>query len=764
MNKTILSLTAVLATFAAGAQEQPASVSASGSGDGGQVSFIGDDVRIGIGIDNDGDLLGEYFHVFGDGEESAWIAEGYLGDKRLGLKLNYHWLSGVESYDDAVGRAEDARIRKLFIALDENEFDDRKATVGFGSESPRLFWGIYGMKSASGRRLINEDLSTIRTVNTFVEGNQVFEQETFDDTITRLFEQPYDYGVGARLGHYFENSMTRLRGGLDFEDGDEGAEQVTVSLGLEKYFANTGHSLALTAEHLQRSGPLVTDDSDTRGLLMYRYSFGDRYRPRQDFVERQVTVDEAETQSQPATRTERRPVQNRIELTDEAYFDFDRAFIRDDAESVLRDLVEQIKEKEIVSKINVVGHTCNIGTVEYNQDLSEQRARSAVDFLTRHGIDEDRIVWEARGELDPRYSNATEASRKRNRRVEIEFVSIEQDMEVVEVEVEAPESEHVKWVREPITDPAWISRALRNPVAHKRRVDTYRTESVEQQTRTTDPVLINTLPDIADDSAQTLRDRPVVIAVLANDSDEEGSLSVLSVTQPSNGMAEVNADDTVTYTPAPGFTGSDEFTYIAADADGAEGMATVTVTVSDPPIVAADDAAETRRNMAVSIDVLANDSGEGISLNAVGDAGNGTAVANNDGSVTYTPDRDFVGADSFTYTIVGPNANTAEATVSVTVAPFNRDPVAVDDEAETPKETPITIDALANDTDPDGDALTIISVSPAVTPFGTVEITADNRVLYTPNPGWWGGDEFTYTVSDGFGGQDSARVVLEVLF
>ena len=74
----------------------------------------------------------------------------------------------------------------------------------------------------------------------------------------------------------------------------------------------------------------------------------------------------------------------------------------------------------------------------------------------------------------------------------------------------------------------------------------------------------------------------------------------------------------------------------------------------------------------------------------------------------------------------------------------------------------MVIDVLANDSDPDGDPLSIISVSPRETGFGVVEIQSDNTILYTPNPGWWGGDEFVYTVSDGFGGEASARVTLTI--
>ncbi|MDX1570841.1 MAG: hypothetical protein R3200_10165, partial [Xanthomonadales bacterium] len=101
-----LTLLAALLSICAGgaAQEQPGQVRLTGSSGNAGVSFWGDDIRIGIGIDNDGDVHGEYFHVFGEDEDDAtWIAELWASDERGGAKLNYHWLSGADSLESAVG-------------------------------------------------------------------------------------------------------------------------------------------------------------------------------------------------------------------------------------------------------------------------------------------------------------------------------------------------------------------------------------------------------------------------------------------------------------------------------------------------------------------------------------------------------------------------------------------------------------------------------------------------------------------------------------
>ena len=86
----------------------------------------------------------------------------------------------------------------------------------------------------------------------------------------------------------------------------------------------------------------------------------------------------------------------------------------------------------------------------------------------------------------------------------------------------------------------------------------------------------------------------------------------------------------------------------------------------------------------------------------------------------------------------------------------------MDDAAATRKNTAVTIDVLANDSDPDGDALTIISVTD-LTEFGSAVITPDNMILYTPMPNWWGGDQLNYTISDGFGGEATATITLSVI-
>ncbi len=278
-----------------------------------------------------------------------------------------------------------------------------------------------------------------------------------------------------------------------------------------------------------------------------------------------------------------------------------------------------------------------------------------------------------------------------------------------------------------------------------------------------DEYMYNNPPDATDDLANVHEDQSADILVLANDSDPEGDpLTVDSVTSPAFGTA-INGGSYVTYTPDPDYNGPDSFDYTVTDGNGGFDTATVTVTVdpvNDDP-VAGDDAASTNEDTAVTIDVLANDTDvdlDTLAVDAVTQGANG-AVVNTTTNVTYTPDLDWFGTDSFTYTVSDGNGGTATAAVTVTVAPVNDAPVAQDDAAATDEDTPVTIDVLANDSDVDGDTLVVAAVSQGA--HGAVTNTP-SALTYTPALNWHGTDSFSYTVSDGNGGTATAAVTVTV--
>ena len=250
--------------------------------------------------------------------------------------------------------------------------------------------------------------------------------------------------------------------------------------------------------------------------------------------------------------------------------------------------------------------------------------------------------------------------------------------------------------------------------------------------------------------ASNNEDTPVTIDVVANDSDVDGDgLTVQSVTQPSNGSVVNNGTD-VTYTPDADWSGTDSFTYTVTDGVLTD-TATVTVTVAavnDAPVAVDDPAATTNEDTAATIDVLANDSDVdlgALSVDSVTQPVNGIVV-NNGTDVTYTPDADFNGTDTFTYTITD-GALTDTATVTVTVNAINDAPVATDDPSVgTNEDTAVVIDVAANDTDIDGDSLAVQVVTQPANGF---VVNNGTDVTYTPDANFNGTDTFTYTVTDG---------------
>ena len=149
----------------------------------------------------------------------------------------------------------------------------------------------------------------------------------------------------------------------------------------------------------------------------------------------------------------------------------------------------------------------------------------------------------------------------------------------------------------------------------------------------------NRVPVVEADQATTDFATPVVIAVLENDSDPDGdSLNLIAVTA-NNGAVQINGDNTLTYTPASGFSGNDALVYRVSDNIAvSEGQVTVTVAQNQAPI-ALDDTSSTAFNTPVTIAVLNNDSDpEQQSLTLVSaTASAGTVSINGDQSLTYSP-------------------------------------------------------------------------------------------------------------------------------
>ena len=114
------------------------------------------------------------------------------------------------------------------------------------------------------------------------------------------------------------------------------------------------------------------------------------------------------------------PVYEKVTLSATALFDFDKAVLKPEGKAAIHDMDEQIKGKGAqVIDINVIGHTDSVGPEEYNMQLSIRRATAVKDYMVSEGIDPGIIDVIGKGESDPVASNATEAGRAQNRRVDI---------------------------------------------------------------------------------------------------------------------------------------------------------------------------------------------------------------------------------------------------------------------------------------------------------------------------------------------------------
>lgn len=189
--------------------------------------------------------------------------------------------------------------------------------------------------------------------------------------------------------------------------------------------------------------------------------------------------------------------------------------------------------------------------------------------------------------------------------------------------------------------------------------------------------------------------------------------------------------------------------------------------VNTPPVAVDDTHAATGGGAAAPVSVLVNDSdadGDPLVVTAVDTTGTvgSVSIATDSKSVSYTPPAVVAAGTTttFTYTISDGNGGSDVATVTVTLSAngeVNTPPVAVDDTATTGYGSPVAINVLLNDSDPDGDAL---SVSGLTGPLHGSLSAIGGVVTYTPDAGFSGTDTFTYQLSDGKGGTDTATVTV----
>jgi len=566
-------------------------------------NYIGSGSDIGISIDDKGNGSIDINTVLSEDNKSMtsgglWAGVDLSGDDSTvqagGVRLNHHWVVG-----DKYGKAN--HINKTYVAYDRNENKHEKATVGFGQETQSGFWEGHVSKGLSSKK----PLSTTSTVA----------------------EKAYDYGIGVTVGTHINESNLRVRGGINYQWGDEqdsGEKKATLlslSAGVDKFFQGTPHSVGVEISAHEKSGGYEdgSDRNTVRGNLSYRYNFGGdsvfepdkRYRRVRVEIPTKARSARYEQQAVYRNQSKQIPVygnktvkvpykqlvKSTMELEGQTFFQLDRSNLTASAQVRLQQIATQIRKNGYKGVIRITGNTCQLGDTLYDQRLSEQRAASVRTFLVKQGFNPQHLIVRGLGKSNPKYPVTPDQDFK-NRRVDIEYVSersfyktgyrnvtqqvqtgtrtIQQKMKVgykqVLVDKGAPGTARVVWRTEVIpTIPSWIKRALHHSIKHQRGVASYLTtadHSTPPSTSTPDPAPI-ALDDDYDESCCTAN-IPINIGpkgdtfiVLA----EGDKRSITNVTS-SAGFIEIDTGDSTKHS-------------LFFEPEGYVGVATITYTLSD---------------------------------------------------------------------------------------------------------------------------------------------------------------------------------------
>ena len=234
------------------------------------------------------------------------------------------------------------------------------------------------------------------------------------------------------------------------------------------------------------------------------------------------------------------------------------------------------------------------------------------------------------------------------------------------------------------------------------------------------------------------------------DLQDQGALEALVPAEPSHGDLDVAATPTmdgldeltVTYTPDPGFEGSDTFAAGVGDGELTDAV-DFFLNVSDGPWCAPSEPAEVRAGQSAWIHPSCSQPSREMVTMTVPTPPSQGSVAFRRMAISYTADPEAAGVDSFTFQATGADGTSNVVTQEVTILP-NAAPACEDASAATPTGSPVAVALTCTDPDGDDHELTIAD-QPR---HGTLGELADGSVTYTPDPGWDGTDSFTYTARD----------------
>ena len=298
----------------------------------------------------------------------------------------------------------------------------------------------------------------------------------------------------------------------------------------------------------------------------------------------------------------------------------------------------------------------------------------------------------------------------------------------------------------------------------------------------------NAAPDVRPEVETTPEDTPISGNLLKNDTDADGDKLFLTeftvngkTYTPADGKVEIpgvgtiiiNENGDYTFTPVPDWNGKvPTITYTVSDGEDTK---TSTLDIEVTPVQdIVEDTAETHAGKPVTTNVFENDKFDNPDAKITGatNGKHGTVTINKDGTITYTPEKSYVGEDEYTYTVTSGGV-TETTTVKVTVT--NEKPVAAPEEETTPEDTPLSGNVLANDSDADGDKLTVTEFKIGdksyqagekadIPGVGSIIINKNGNYTFTPVPDWNGKvPTITYAVSDGNdGGTSTSTLDIEV--
>ncbi len=517
-----------------------------------------------------------------------------------------------------------------------------------------------------------------------------------------ISERAYDYGVGAGIGRFLKGSNVRVRAGLDHEWGDEvsagesTARNTTLSAGVEKFFQGTPHSLALDVAASTKDGGYDNGSDDN--------DVNGRLTYRYDFGGASIY------------QPDRRYKRVRVEVPGTAVAPRYKS-----VSTYAKKTIKKPYKQLIKSTVGLEGQTFFKLNSAKLIPSAQARLKQIASEIRKNGYKGSiRITGNTCGLGDPVYDQKLSEQRARAVRAFL----IKNGFNADHLVARGLGKGHPKYPNTP--DQGFKNRRVDVEYVSERK--SYKTgyRSETQNVRTgTKKVLIS-------------KGKPGTPRVIWRTETIPTSPAWIKRAMHNNIQHDRNVN-----------------TYLSKDP-------VVTPENSGPDAV--DDTGTTPINTPVTISVLGNDTDPENDTLVVTDftqGASGTVGRGANGDLVYTPNTGFSGTDSFTYTISDGNGGFDTATVTVTVdGPVNTAPDAVDDADSTPINTPVPINVLGNDTDPEDDTLVVTDFTQGSS--GTVSEDENGNLVYTPNTGFIGTDSFTYTISDGNGGVDTATVTVMV--